>query len=434
MSMKRNSPAIVRGRFQLFHGNGESERLDRFLAEADPLCIAPPRAEKRRLGRRRLGRDRRIWAGVLFLSLASLAPLSPAKPGRQAFPQREKALALVSQGQRLTAEDRDAEALGDFSLAVQLAPNLADAWEALAASQSRGFQSTQAERAYQRALSLEPDHPGALHGLGNLYLRRGEEEKAERIWLRGGLDQQLARLYLLQGRFHQAEVHLAKLSTDGPANELVNRMARAARARRLDPALRSFLEPEPTGLSPWSESGWRLLQQKRYEEAASSFARALADFPHDVNALSGMGSVLLAQERPAAARSYFEQALDRRGDHLRSLNGLASCLRSEGRTGEAIAVWQQAAELYPGVNDATPGLAWTYFGLQDYRRAAYYLAPLARKHPHDSRVLAALDVSREKLEAVRSSRSQSPAPRASTPTGEPDRAADGGTSGWGAKP
>jgi Flp pilus assembly protein TadD len=174
-------------------------------------------------------------------------------------------------------------------------------------------------------------------------------------------------------------------------------MLRAARARRLDPALRSFLEPEPVGLSAWSESGWRLFQQKRYPEAASSFEKALTDFPHDVNALSGMGSVLLAQERPTAARSYFEQALSLRGDHLRSLNGRAACLRSEGRTEEAIAAWQQVTELYPGVNDAIPGLAWTYFSRQDYRRAVLYLAPLARKHPHDSRVLAALDESREKL-------------------------------------
>jgi Flp pilus assembly protein TadD len=399
MSMNRNNRSVTKHRFQLFRGNGEAERLDRFLAAADPLSMAAPKGEKRK-GRS----DRRAWSFVLFLGVAPLIPFLwrsrsplPEETGGETLAHREQARLLVDQGQDLLAEDRNDEALDDFSLAVQLSPENAEAWSALASCQLRAFQSTQAERAFQRALSLEPDNQGALRGLGSLYLRQGRERQAEQAWLRGSVDQQLARLYLLQGKLSQAEAHLARLSENGGDGELVSRMARAVRVRRLDPALRSYLEPEPAGLSAWAESGWRLYHEKRYDEAASSFRKALAGAPHDVNALSGMGSVLLRQGRIAEGRSYFEQALSLREDHMRSLNGRASCLRSEGKTAEAIAVWRQVAELYPGISDASRGLAFTYLNLQDYRRAAFYLAPLAQKYPHNSQVLQALDVAVRKM-------------------------------------
>ena len=390
MSPDRSDSPAKPPRFQLLRGHGEGERLDRFLTAANPLELAAPEPDRPdpRSGAR-------AWGFVLVLGVASLVPVLlrssslAAEPGEPRLHQ-EQARRLVDQGQRLLKEDRNDAALDAFSRVAQLAPDDAEAWSALASCQLRAYQSVQAERGYQRALSLEPDNKGALLGLGTLYLRQGKERQAEQAWLRGGIDQQLARLYLLQGKFPQAETHLVKLRQDGAG--LIARMTRAAQARHLDPALRSFLEPEPAGLSAWAESGWRLYHQKHYEDAASSFQRALAGTPHDVNALSGMGSVLLKQGRPAAGRVYFDQALSLRPDHLRSLNGQGSCFESEGKIGEAIAVWRKAVELYPGVSEASRGLAFTYLNLRDYRQAAFYLVPLARKYPQNSQVLQALDV------------------------------------------
>ncbi|HEY4597154.1 MAG TPA: tetratricopeptide repeat protein, partial [Thermoanaerobaculia bacterium] len=363
-------------------------------AAADPLTVAAPRPETRKARS-----DKRVWGFVLVLAAASLIPvLRRAWPSPAAAPGGEPPLyqkqidLLVDRGKDLASEDHKDEALDVLGLAVALAPDDAEAWAALADCQSSNYQSMQAQRAYQRALSLEPESAVALNGLGNLYLRLGDERRAEQAWRRGGLDRQLARLYLLEGEFSQAETHLARLLKEGADDDLVSRMAQAARARRLDPALRSYLAPEPAGLSAWAESGWRLYHQKRYDEAADSFRRALARAPHDVNALSGMGSVLLKQGRPAEGRSYFEQALSLHGDHLRSLNGRGSCLQSEGRISEAIAVWRKVVELYPGVSEASQGLAFTYLHLGDYRQAERYLVPMAKKYPHNSQVLQALDV------------------------------------------
>jgi Flp pilus assembly protein TadD len=397
-------------RFKIFQGDGprsavEAERLDRFLTGADPLVVASP-PEERLLPRRRL-----VWGVALLLGLATVVPFLWRPVSRlaglagEASPaalNRERARLLVAQGKQLIAEDREEEALDDFSLAVRIAPDLADAWSALAACQLRNYQSSQAERAYQHALALEPGNRQALGGLGNLYLRRGDQRRAEEVWRRAGLDQQLARLYLLQGKFPAAERHLARLLKAGSEDEIVARMALAARSRHLEPHLRSLLEPEPTGLSTWAELGWVLSKQKRYGDASVAFGRALDEVPHDVNALSGMGWSLLELNRPSEAKVYFQRALRLHDDHLRSLNGFALSLKREGRIGEAIAVWQETSRRYPGVgvNAAIPGLAWTYYEIRDYRQAAVYFAQIVKEHPYDSRVVDALNVAVQNIGSV----------------------------------
>jgi tetratricopeptide (TPR) repeat protein len=400
-------------RFQIIRGGGlghavETERLDRFLADADPLAVAAAPEPEERLSRHR----RLAWGVALLLGLATVAPFlwrsARVHPlgeiaGTSPISQNlEHARLLVAQGQELIGEDRDDEALARFSLAVQLAPKFADAWASLAATQMRGFQSTLAERSFQRALALEPGNQRALLGLGNLYLRQGKNRQAEEVWRRGRLDQQLARLYLLEGKFHDAEIHLAPLLKGGTRDEIVGRMALAARSRRLEPGLRSLLEPDPAGRSSWAELGWRLAQQKRYGDASVAFGRALDEIPHDVNALSGMGTSLLGLNRPGEAKAYFERALRLHEDHMRSLNGLALCLKREGRIEDAIAVWQETSRRYPGVgvNTAIPGLAWTYYEIRDYRQAAVYFAQIVKEHPYDSRVVDALNVAVQNIGSV----------------------------------
>jgi tetratricopeptide (TPR) repeat protein len=410
--MNGSNPETAR-RFQLVRSGGsrsslEAERLDRFLVDTDPLAIACLRHQKRLLRRRRLAGGLALLLGVATVApflwrSVSAHPLRRLAGGAStASLNREKAHLLVDRGQQLLAEDRDDEALDDFSLAVQLAPDFAGAWVNLAASQLRGFQSTLAERSYQRALALEPADKRALHGLGNLYLRQGNQRKAEEVWRRGGLDQQLARLYLLQGKFHDAQIHLAPLLKGGTRDEIVGRMALAARSRRLDPGLRSLLEPDPAGRSSWAELGWRLSKEKHYADASVAFGRALDEVPHDVNALSGMGSSLLGLNRPEEAKTYFERALRLHDDHMRSLNGLALCLKREGRVGDAIALWQETSRRYPGVgvNSAIPGLAWTYYEIRDYRQAAVYFMKIVKEHPYDSRVIDALNIAVENLGSV----------------------------------
>jgi tetratricopeptide (TPR) repeat protein len=397
--MNRGNPTLAMRRLRLVPGKGEAEQLDHFLMGTDSLLIASLQKEEQGLRRRK-----RVWSLAVLLGLAtvmsSLWLSGLLRPADRVSLDLEKARLLVDEGRDLMSKEQYDEAVPHFLRAVKLAPGLADAWAELGNCQLHNYQSGLAERAFRQALALEPDNVRALDGLGGLHLRRGEEREAEEAWLRGGLDRQLARLYLLQGRFREAEVHLVPLLGELPKDELLDRMARAAMSQHVDSGLRSLLEPEPAGMSPWADLGWRRFKENRYSEAAAAFGKAIAEIPYDVNALSGMGSSLLALNRAPEAKFYFERALRLDDDHALSLNGLAQCLKSEGRIAEAIAVWQGMSQLYPGVNYGTPGLAWTYYELRDYRQAALYFAKMVKRYPYDSRLLNALNVAVENIGAA----------------------------------
>jgi len=407
--MEESKPASIARSLHLVRGGGlgaqkrkEAEQLDRFLVATDPMLIASLQSEEERKVRRW---DRRwTWGLALLLGLSVLIPLLgrsglwlPAgKLARGTATDHEKAALLLEEGRQLLGEereDRDDQALEKIREAVRLAPDVADAWADLGTCYLRNYQSELAEKSYRRALSVDPGNQRALQGLGNLYIRRGDYRQAEEVLSRGGLDRPLARLYLLQGRYREAQARLATLLAQSPDEELLYRMAQAARSQHLDTGLRCLLEPEPAGLSSWAELGWRLYKRKGYGAAASAFGRALAQAPADVNAMSGMGMSLLALNRSAEAKPYFERALALDHDHVRSLNGLAYCLKAEGRVGEAIALWERLSQLYPYGQYGTPeGLAWTYYEIRDYRQAAVYFARLVKRYPSDSRMLDALNV------------------------------------------
>ena len=67
----------------------------------------------------------------------------------------------------------------------------------------------EAEKAFQKVLSLNSNHPAALNGLGQIYLAQKKYDLAETNFLKAGPRAPaawygLAKLYLLQGKFEQA--------------------------------------------------------------------------------------------------------------------------------------------------------------------------------------------------------------------------------------
>src|SRR4051794_35297358 len=182
-----------RRRFQLVQGAGtgqewELAQLDRFLVDVDPLQLPALQAlqDDERGARRgwRLGLTQGI--GLALVGLAVL--VWAAKPA----PDEEQGRLKLAQGRALATQGRLDEASEDFSRAARLAPDLADAWAEVGVAQLRHDQAKSAEESFRRALTLEPGNPRALHGLGTLHLRRGKRSQAEEVYLRGGLNKQLA--------------------------------------------------------------------------------------------------------------------------------------------------------------------------------------------------------------------------------------------------
>lgn len=381
----------------------EESRLDGLLSRPDPLLTASLREQEGALRRRRW-----LWRAPVLLVLAlafvftSSTWDSPALLGAEdpASPESARADALVflEQARRLAYENQWEKAHTLFRWAMTLAPDLPEVWAGLAMERYNRYQIDDAERAARRCLALDPENPAAARILGRIHLGLGETRKAEELWTKPGLERDLAGIYLLEGRYGEAERLLAPLLRTAPEDEVVRDEMKAARSRSLDPVLRARLQVHPVSRSRWTALGWRLHTSRQYEEAVPAFERALAEAPRDVTALNGLGHTLLELRRAHEARIYFERSLEIFPDNPVALNGLGGSLKAQGEVDEAIRVWETMSRIYPGPNRGTQGLAWAYYERGDYRRAARYLAMLVKRYPNDEKIVQALNISVQKLE------------------------------------
>lgn len=389
----------------------EESRLDGVLAGLDPLLTASLRKQESALRRRRLWHVPVLLLLALALVFTSSTWVSEARlpqDYRSSESARAEAALLVEQAQKLAYEGEWDKAHTLFSRAVALAPDLPEPWAEMAIELWHRYQIEEAETAARRALTLDPANLTALELLGEIHLGLGENRQAEKLWSKPGLEANLATLYLLEGRFAEAERLLGPLSRKKPENGRLRRMAEAASSRSLTPELRAFLTVSPMSRSPWTALAWRMQRAGRYEEAVPVFEHALAESPGDAAAINGMGNTLLELRRAREARGYFERSLRVAPGNPVALAGLGEAYKAEGRVDEAVRVWETMCRIHPGPHRGTKGLAWTYYERGDYRRAARHLAQLVKRYPNDDTILQALNVSIQKLETAASAPEPSP--------------------------
>ncbi len=159
------------------------------------------------------------------------------------------ATALSQQGWQLLQSGKPAEAIMKFKEAVKLAPKDATALNGLGWATFNSGQAAEAEKVFQQVIAITPDHAAALNGLGQIYLSRREYEKAEPVLLKAAKQKAtaawygLARVYLLQGKFTDAEKWAQMLDDSGQGDAIATKMLEAAKAKKLSDGLRMTIEP-----------------------------------------------------------------------------------------------------------------------------------------------------------------------------------------------
>ena len=159
------------------------------------------------------------------------------------------ATALSQQGWGLLQSGKPADAVAKFKEAVKLAPKDAAALNGLGWATLNSGQAAEAEKAFQQVIAITPDHPAALNGLGQIYLSRREYDKAEPVLLKAAQQKAsaawygLARVYLLQGKFADAEKWAQMVEDSGQGDEIAKKMLEAAKSQKLSEGLRQTLEP-----------------------------------------------------------------------------------------------------------------------------------------------------------------------------------------------
>lgn len=311
-----------------------------------------------------------------------------------------KAAELVQRGWKLWEQQSWNDSEIAFAEAARLDPARADAWNGLGWARFNAGKQDEAVEAFTKCVQLEPANPAALNGLGQAAFMNREYDRAEQFFLKAPAASAawygLARLYLLQGRFGDAEKYAKKVLGQQPSDRLAQQILAAAKAKKLDNGLKQLLEPPATpkpgvpgqldAFSSETQQGWALLQQGKMEEAIGKFRLALQRNPDELAAHNGLGFALINRGDAAEAQKHFEFFLKCEPNAAGPLNGLARCQMAEGNLDDAIATWEKMDKL-PGldsVHAGTFGLAEAYLAKKDYAKATVQLEKLVQDDPDNA--------------------------------------------------
>jgi serine/threonine protein kinase len=193
-------------------------------------------------------------------AMAPPSPANTAAPPSLTVPDSAAAQELSQEGWGLWQKGQPDSAYLKFMEAVRVAPEDANAWNGVGWTRFNVGKSHEAEAAFQKVISLDPNHAGALNGLGQIYLSRREYDKAEPFLLQAAQQKAsaawfgLARLYLLQGKFEDAEKWAQMVVDSGQGGETATKMLEAAKNKLLTDGLRQMIEP------PLPPDGARVLE------------------------------------------------------------------------------------------------------------------------------------------------------------------------------
>jgi len=327
--------------------------------------------------------------GIAAVFLADCAHSSARQP---------KAAALQAAGAASLARGELDRAAGQFALALEYEPRLAEAENGLGLVALAYGDPALAEHHFRAALSMDEDLAEAHLNLGGLRLARHEFEDALECFRAalaidpgyGAARLAVGETLLRLGRLEDARWELAKLCAAEPgsapahaAHALVlahlERIAlaetEARRALALDPALpaahrargeiarrrgdllgaesemRRVVQARPTSAEDWLALGVVLAQQRRWADAGVVLDRAALLGPGLAEVAFAQAFVELGRERPAAAVTAARHALELRLPYPQARLLLAE---AQYRAGDAAA---GRATLQRFVDEAPPEMA-----------------------------------------------------------------------------
>jgi len=116
------------------------------------------------------------WIIAAALAGAAAAALAAGSTSSSSQPERDDPYDRAVSAVRSQQFDRASRLLADV---VRADPGNADAWNWLGYSHRKLGRFEESLDAYEKALSIDPEHRGALEYLGELYVQTGEIEKAK---------------------------------------------------------------------------------------------------------------------------------------------------------------------------------------------------------------------------------------------------------------
>jgi tetratricopeptide (TPR) repeat protein len=184
---------------------------------------------------------------------------------------------------------------------------------------------------FERALSVEPDHPATCTNLATALRIRGRDDEA--------ID------------WYRKAIELNPADADAHNNLGILLQSQS----RVDAAIDSYqraLESNPDMAEAHNNLGTALQEQLRLDEALQHYRKALdlkSDYP---DALNNLGNVMLENAQPEEALGYYQKALAANPDYINAQVNLGVALAELDRAEEAVACLEQVIARAPETPEA----------------------------------------------------------------------------------
>jgi tetratricopeptide (TPR) repeat protein len=206
------------------------------------------------------------------------------------------------------------KAIEQYAKITTLAPNDVDSWMTLGRLYKVAQNSVEAERAFRKALEVDPESEEAMTGLALVYADLGDNKRAADLLAKvAQKSPNLRTLTSLAGTYEQMRDYAMAAET------LKKAMALAPDNPNLQRALAE-----------------NLLRAEQYEEALKLYEQIVQDEPKDVESHLRISQIYRQQRKFDKARQASDKARELAPDSVEILYNEVGIFEAEGKLGEAI--------------------------------------------------------------------------------------------------
>ncbi|MGA2888179.1 MAG: tetratricopeptide repeat protein [Terracidiphilus sp.] len=335
-----------------------------------------------------------LGAIALFLSLTLLS-------GCHRDPNVRKHKYLES-GQRYSAQGKDREAAIQFSNALKIDKNFAEAHYALAQTYVHMGALSAAYGEFQRTVNLQPDNLKARIDLGNLLLAGGKIDDAQTqanavVAAQPDNADVHALLSRIAAKRGQNDIALTEIhrALDLAPNEATLHETLAllesgdsTQSASVEDELKKSIALDPKSVNAKLLLGAFYAKSSRWPDAEKACRDAITTDPKNLSAREGLAQVFVKQGELAKAEDVLRQASSDLADSPQGVRMLADYYASSGQIDKAKVEFASLAQKYPKKVSVREGYVRILLQVKDYATAQTVIAGLMKSNGKDPKIVA----------------------------------------------
>jgi len=275
------------------------------------------------------------WTGAFLLITLMVSSWFQVRHWKNSFTLYEHALHVTQNnyfardgmGLFLASRGKNDEAIDQYSAALRIRPDFAEAHNHLGnIYKIQGIPDAAIDH-YKEALRIKPEYAEAYYNLGHTLAGQGKLADAVK---------QYSAALTLKPEYPEVHYHLASvLMTQGKSDEAIAHYVKA-------------LNKRPTDAKIFNQLGIALVKKGKINEARIQFSKAVQIEPHFAKAHYNLGHALLSQGRLNQAVIHYASVLQIEPENAGAHYALGIVYLRQGKLDEAIGQYREALRLRPG--------------------------------------------------------------------------------------